>query len=99
MRRLAAAGALAALFAAAAPAAAARTRDYWVAAVPFTWNIVPNGRDAIMDEPVDSADSVLPTVIYRRFSAHWKRPLPNAARESAEGLLIPGPLLHARVGD
>jgi FtsP/CotA-like multicopper oxidase with cupredoxin domain len=100
VRTLAVAGALAALFAAAAPAAApARTRDYWVAAVPFTWNIVPNGRDAIMDEPVDLADSVLPTVVYRRFSAHWKRPLPNAARESADGLVIPGPLLHARVGD
>src|SRR3954467_13154598 len=106
MRRLAVAGALAAVLAAAAPAAApsaasaaARTPDYWVAAVPFSWNIVPNGRDAIMDEPVDRVDSIVPTVVYRRFSAHWRRLLPNATPGSADGLVIPGPLLHARVGD
>ena len=27
--------------------AAARTLDYWVAAVPTSWSIVPNGHDAI----------------------------------------------------
>ena len=32
----------------AAPSASGATRDYWVAAVPVTWNIVPNQRDAIM---------------------------------------------------
>src|SRR4051794_20528300 len=108
MRGLAVAGALAAVFAAGVPAAtapaataasAAPTRDYWVAAVPFSWNIVPNGRDAIMDAPVDRVDSIVPTVVYRRFSAHWRRLLPNATPGSADGLVIPGPLLHARVGD
>jgi FtsP/CotA-like multicopper oxidase with cupredoxin domain len=82
----------------AAPAGA-KTRDYWVAAVPTSWNIVPNGRDAIMDMPVDSADTIFPTVVYRRYSKNWAKPLPNAVHSSADGLLIPGPLIKARVGD
>ena len=32
---------------AAAPSAGAATREYWVAAVPVTWNMVPNGFDDI----------------------------------------------------
>jgi FtsP/CotA-like multicopper oxidase with cupredoxin domain len=93
---LAFAGALACL--AAAPAYA-RKRDYWVAAVPTSWNIVPNGRDAITGASVDPAESIFPTVVYRRFSPHWARPLPNAAPSSADALAIPGPLIRARVGD
>jgi FtsP/CotA-like multicopper oxidase with cupredoxin domain len=75
------------------------TTDYWIAAVPVVWNIVPNGRDAITDMPISREDSVVPTVVYRRFSPNWRKPLPNAARESADGQLIPGPLIQARVGD
>jgi FtsP/CotA-like multicopper oxidase with cupredoxin domain len=96
-RVLAAAGALAFFFTAAP--AQARTIDYWVAAVPTTWNIAPNGHDAIMGTPVDPADSIFPTVVYRRYSPHWRRPLQNAARSNSDGLLIPGPLIKARVGD
>jgi FtsP/CotA-like multicopper oxidase with cupredoxin domain len=96
-RVLAAAGALA-LFS--LPGVAqAKVVDYWVAAVPTTWNIAPNGHDAIMGTPVDPADSIFPTVVYRRYSAHWARPLQNAARSNSDGLLIPGPLIKARVGD
>jgi FtsP/CotA-like multicopper oxidase with cupredoxin domain len=95
-RALAAAGVLAAL--GAAPAHA-RVRDYWVAAVPISWNVVPNGRDAIMNTPISAADSIFPTVVYRRFNAGWSRPIPNASRSSADGQLIPGPLIKARVGD
>jgi manganese oxidase len=95
-RALALAGAL--TLSLAAPAAA-RVRDYWVAAVPTSWNIVPNGRDAIMNMEVDRADSILPTVVYRRYTPGWSKPLPNAARSSGDGLLIPGPLIKARVGD
>jgi manganese oxidase len=95
-RALALAGALA-LFVAAP--AAAQVRDYWVAAVPTSWNIVPNGRDAIMNMPVDRADSIFPTVVYRRYTKGWRKPLPNAVHSSADGLLIPGPLIKARVGD
>jgi manganese oxidase len=76
-----------------------RTIDYWVAAVPITWNIVPNGRDAMTGDEVPPADSVMATVVYRRYTARWKKPMANAPRESADGLLIPGPLIRARVGD
>ncbi|MDT7783341.1 MAG: hypothetical protein QOF58_1760, partial [Pseudonocardiales bacterium] len=36
------------LAAASASPAEAAVRHEWVAAVPTTWNIVPNGRDGIM---------------------------------------------------
>ncbi len=88
---------------AAAPGASAGapepTIDYWVAAVPVVWNIVPNGHDAIMGMKVPLADSVISTVIYRRYTPNWRKPLENADPESSDGLLIPGPLIHARVGD
>src|SRR5262249_20904549 len=52
------------------------TVEYWVAAVPVVWNIVPNGRDAITNTPVAREDSIVPTVVYRRFSPNWRKPLP-----------------------
>jgi FtsP/CotA-like multicopper oxidase with cupredoxin domain len=82
-----------------APGAGARVLDVWVQAVPMSWNIAPNGHDAIMGMPVTPADAIFPTVVYRRYSPHWRKPLPNAPHGSTDGLLIPGPLVHARVGD
>jgi FtsP/CotA-like multicopper oxidase with cupredoxin domain len=82
---------LGAVASAAAPAASARVRDYWVAAVPTTWNMVPNQRDAITGTSYFAGDTVLPTVVYRRYGTGWKRRLPGPS--------IPGPLLRARVGD
>jgi len=89
-----------AALAAAVPApAAAAVREYWVAAVPVTWNIVPNQRDAIAGTTYAPALTVIPTVVYRRYTRGWRRPLPNAPRGSSNQNLIPGPLLRARVGD
>jgi FtsP/CotA-like multicopper oxidase with cupredoxin domain len=90
-----------ALTGAASPAAPPKghTIDYWVAAVPVSWNIVPNGRDGITGTAIPSEDAILDTVVYRRYTANWRKPLPNAPRDSADGLLIPGPLIRARVGD
>jgi hypothetical protein len=62
-----------------------RTVEYWVAAVPVTWNITPNGRDAIMGEDVATAQSVLQTVVFRRYTPGWKKPMANAAPSSADG--------------
>ncbi len=74
----------------AAPASAsAETRDVWVAAVPTTWSVVPNGRDAIHGAAVDP--TILPTVVYRRYTRGWRKAIP--------GQRIPGPLIRARVGD
>ncbi|MEA2425268.1 MAG: hypothetical protein QOH13_1678, partial [Thermoleophilaceae bacterium] len=95
-RALAAAGALA-LFT--PGVAGARVIDVWVAAVPTTWNIAPNGIDAIDGTAISPADSIFPTVVYRRYTPGWKRALENSTRSSSDGLLIPGPLIHARVGD
>jgi FtsP/CotA-like multicopper oxidase with cupredoxin domain len=52
-----------------------------------------------MGMQVDPAEAIFPTVVYRRYSRQWRRPLPNADGSSADGLSIPGPLIHARVGD
>jgi manganese oxidase len=85
-----------------------RTIDYWVAAVPVVWNIAPNDHDALnmrMNMPgmqmatLPTTQTVVRTVVYRRYSANWRKPLPNAPSSSADGLLIPGPLIQARVGD
>jgi FtsP/CotA-like multicopper oxidase with cupredoxin domain len=94
------AGALAC--AAPAGAAAAPVRTFWVAAVPAPhWNIVPNERDAIMGMDYEPSQTVFPTVVYRRFTAHWRHPLANLPAGSRGGGQdrIPGPLLRAKVGD
>jgi manganese oxidase len=95
-------------------AAGGHTLDYWVAAVPVVWNIAPNGHDAMamdmkmgmgmgmnmnMGTALPTTQTVVHTVVYRRYSANWRKPLPNAPSSSADGLLIPGPLIQARVGD
>ena len=79
--------------------AQARVRNYWVAAVPTVWNATPNGRDAIDGQTIDPAQSIFPTVVYRRYNSGWRKPIPNAPRASADGLLVPGPLIRARAGD
>jgi FtsP/CotA-like multicopper oxidase with cupredoxin domain len=83
----------------AVPAASAATREYWVAAVPATWNIVPNQRDAIMGMEFDASQTVFPTVVYRRYTRGWRKPLRNVPAGSGNSNLMPGPLLRARVGD
>jgi FtsP/CotA-like multicopper oxidase with cupredoxin domain len=80
-------------------AAGAKTRHYWVAAEPARWNAVPNGWDAIHGTRVDPADSIFPTVTYRRYSRGWRRPLGSAADRAAGVGRIPGPLIRGRVGD
>ena len=82
-----------------AASAHAATRQYWVAAVPTTVNVVPNQKDAIGGMMFDPAQAVFPTVVYRRYSSHWRKALPNNPRLETDGGLIPGPVLHARVGD
>jgi FtsP/CotA-like multicopper oxidase with cupredoxin domain len=84
---------------AAAPAASGATRDFWVAAVPMPWNIIPNQRDGIMGTRFDPMQTVMPTVVYRRYTPGWRRPLPNMPPGSGNSNLIPGPLLRLRVGD
>ena len=71
--------------------AQAATRHVWVAAVPATWNAVPNARDALHGMTYTAAETTFPTVVYRRYTKGWRKPL--------GGEQIAGPLIRARVGD
>jgi manganese oxidase len=83
----------------AVPSALASTRVYWVAAVPRTWNVVPNERDAMMPQTFAPAETIFPTVVYRRYNAGWGAPAPGPAEAPGDEEGIQGPLLRARVGD
>ena len=88
---------LGAAAAVAAPPASGAVRHVWVAASPAPiWNMAPNGRDAISGVELRPAQTVFPTVTYRRYSRGWRRPLPNVAGNQNR---IPGPLIRAEVGD
>ena len=99
-RRLGTLAAATVALAACAPAAAqAKLVQYWVGAVPVSWNMVPTERDAIMGMTYDPSQTVFPTVVYRRFTKGFKRAIRNAPASSSNQDLIPGPLIRARVGD
>jgi FtsP/CotA-like multicopper oxidase with cupredoxin domain len=83
----------------AVPAASARTVNYWIAAKPMTWNEIPNQRDAIMGTHYSPSQTVFPTVVYKRYTRDWKRPLRNVGAGTSNQDDIPGPLIRARVGD
>lgn len=74
-------------------------REYWVAAVPKRWNVVPNGRDAIEDEEFAKSETTFTTIVYRRYTRDWEKPVTDLPGVSADNDGIPGPLLRARVGD
>jgi len=82
----------------AAPAEA-RVKHVWIAAVPNSWNVAPSGHDPISGEEVDPEEAIFGTVVYRRFTPRWRKPVANGLRQSTDGLLVPGPLIRARVGD
>ena len=74
-------------------------REYWVAAVPVTWNVVPNGRNAIEGETFPRDETTLRTIVYKRYTKNWGRPLRDDPNVSGDNDGIPGPLLRARVGE
>ena len=77
--------------------AASRDRiiEYWVAAVPVTWHVVPNERDGIMGMMFSPTKTTFRTVVYRQYTRDWARQIPNSPGNRG----IQGPLLHATVGD
>ena len=74
-------------------------REYWIAAVPMRWDVVPNGRNAIEGERFSKDETRFTTIVYRRYSRDWERMIPNQPGAAADNDGIPGPLLRARVGD
>lgn len=77
----------------------AAIRHYWIAAVPRTWDVVPTGRDPIMDMTYTKAVTRFPTVVYQAFTPYWRAPLRNRSWLIGDNDGIPGPLIRARVGD
>ena len=69
--------------------------EVWIAAVPVTWNVVPNGHDAIEHMHFDPTETTFRTVVYREFTRDFAKPVPNAPGNRG----IQGPLIRARVGD
>ena len=71
-------------------ASSSSTREYWIRAEPVKgWNIVPTGRDAMMDQPVRGTKFT--AYAYRRYQPGFTAPMGPAS--------IPGPLIQARVGE
>ncbi len=65
-------------------------REYWIRAERVRWNIVPNGRDAMMDKKIKGKTKFV-AYAYRAYSPGFAAPLGPAT--------IPGPLIEAEVGD
>jgi FtsP/CotA-like multicopper oxidase with cupredoxin domain len=70
--------------------AGAGLREHWIRAEPVRWNIVPNGRDAMMDERV-RARTKFTAYAYRAYTPGFEAPLGPAT--------IPGPLLEVETGE
>jgi FtsP/CotA-like multicopper oxidase with cupredoxin domain len=71
-------------------AAARAQRQYWIRAEQRGWNIVPTGRDEMMDKPI-KGDTSYKAYTYRAYTPNFGRPLNNGK--------IPGPLIEANVGE
>jgi FtsP/CotA-like multicopper oxidase with cupredoxin domain len=79
--------------------ASAATRHVWVGAAPVTWNAVPNGRDVLHGSRFGPGATTFPTVVYRRYTRNWRRPLRLPFEAGANAGRFTGPLIRARVGD
>ena len=81
-----------------APASAA-TRHVWVAAVPKTWNAVPNARDAIHGTQLHGRRDDVPDGRLPALHARLAQAGPAALRGGGAAGRFNGPLIRARVGD
>src|ERR1700760_428303 len=64
-------------------------REYWIQAEPVEWDIVPTGRDQMMNMPI-KGKTKFTAWAYRAYTPHFKKPLGPAK--------VPGPLLEVSVG-
>jgi len=70
-----------------------RTVEYWIGAVPTSWNVVPSGTDPMQETTFEPSKTTMETTIYRRFTPDWKNQLTPA------GFGLVGPIIQAQVGD
>lgn len=73
-------------------------RHYWIAAVNTQWDVAPNGGDPLTGARLDAPSRRFTAVVYQRFTPGFRKPWPNTAR-LGDNDGIPGPTIHARVGD
>src|SRR5262245_48703324 len=71
-------------------AGAGNVREYWIAAEPVEWNVVPTHRDQMMAEKVKGTT---------RFGAYGYRPYSEGFKTPLGKATVPGPLIEAEVGD
>jgi FtsP/CotA-like multicopper oxidase with cupredoxin domain len=69
--------------------------EYWIAAVPVVWHVVPNERDAIGGQTFEPSKTTMQTIVYRRFTKNFGKMIPNGPDNRG----IQGPLIRAEVGD
>jgi manganese oxidase len=65
-------------------------RENWITAEPVEWDIVPTGRDQMMNMPI-KGKTKFKAWAYRAWTPHFKKPLGPAK--------VPGPLLEVGVGE
>jgi FtsP/CotA-like multicopper oxidase with cupredoxin domain len=68
----------------------ANVREYWIRAEYAKWNIVPSGRDAMMDQKV-RGKTRFTAYAYRQYTPNFASPMGPAT--------IPGPMIEAEEGD
>lgn len=73
-----------------APAPGGQAREVWLQAERASWDIVPTGRDAMMDEKV-GGKTRFTAFVYRQYTKGWGKPIGEPS--------MPGPVLEATVGD
>jgi FtsP/CotA-like multicopper oxidase with cupredoxin domain len=78
---------------------AGRLREYWIQCDSFRNNLVPSGKDEMMGQAYNPADSTYWALGYRAYTPGWKKPLP--ATDDTGGIQsgMPGPVIRAAVGD
>lgn len=70
-----------------------QTREYWIAVVPTSWNIVPNGVDGVTGLTFAPQDTTTTALIYKQYTPHWQSAMPDEYGGQ------PGPTLYGEVGD
>ena len=65
-------------------------REYWITAETVEWDIVPTGRDQMMNMPI-KGKTKFTAYAYRAWTPNFKKPLGPAK--------VPGPLLEVNVGE
>jgi manganese oxidase len=74
------------------PQPGGQRREYWIAARTIPWDVAPTGRDEWMHHRIPSRrQRRIRAYVYQEWSAGFAEPIRRAR--------IPGPTLHAEVGD